>query len=255
MKQWGFYFNQDRCLGCKTCVLACKNWNEKRRSDAQTNVFSENTYTVSNSGLDAGVKDNGTYYSNTETGDSNFEMYRSYYMKENWRRVSVAEKGQIIVGTDNTFESNVHISYLSLGCNHCGNAACVAACPMGVLFKENEFGLTLYNTATCISCGRCSDACPWGAPQYYRGDFANFPQNDPKRPRMTKCNGCLDRIRDGRKPACVAACWNRALDAGPVDELKVKYPAYKESVEGFKTDYIQATGEHTNPSIIFKPIS
>ena len=40
MSQWGFYFNQDRCLGCLTCKMACKNWNEKRRGDALINTRS-----------------------------------------------------------------------------------------------------------------------------------------------------------------------------------------------------------------------
>jgi anaerobic dimethyl sulfoxide reductase subunit B (iron-sulfur subunit) len=40
---------------------------------------------------------------------------------------------------------------------------------------------------------------------------------------MTKCNLCIDRIKDGLKPACVAACWNRALDAGTMDWLRDKY--------------------------------
>ncbi len=26
-KQYGFYYDQSRCSGCKTCVVACKDWN------------------------------------------------------------------------------------------------------------------------------------------------------------------------------------------------------------------------------------
>ncbi|MFX1366066.1 MAG: 4Fe-4S dicluster domain-containing protein [Promethearchaeota archaeon] len=28
MMQMGFYFDQTRCIGCYTCVLACKDWND-----------------------------------------------------------------------------------------------------------------------------------------------------------------------------------------------------------------------------------
>ena len=28
MKQMGFYFNQKRCIGCYTCSIACKDWND-----------------------------------------------------------------------------------------------------------------------------------------------------------------------------------------------------------------------------------
>jgi len=27
MRQMGFYFNQERCTGCYTCSIACKDWN------------------------------------------------------------------------------------------------------------------------------------------------------------------------------------------------------------------------------------
>ena len=29
MTQYAFFFNQKRCLGCKTCVIACKEWNDR----------------------------------------------------------------------------------------------------------------------------------------------------------------------------------------------------------------------------------
>ena len=28
MKQYGFYFDSDRCTGCKTCELACKDYKD-----------------------------------------------------------------------------------------------------------------------------------------------------------------------------------------------------------------------------------
>jgi anaerobic dimethyl sulfoxide reductase subunit B (iron-sulfur subunit) len=232
-------------------VLACKNWNEKRRGDAQFNVYDKNKYIS-----EVGQRDKDFSYTDPVTGTSNFNEYSKYYMKENWRRIEMQEKGYIIVAEDNTFETNLTRSYLSIGCNHCTNPACVSACPVGALFKETDYGMTLFNNEICISCGRCKDACPWGAPQYYRNDFANYQQNDPQKPRMTKCTGCIDRIREGLKPACAAACWNRALDAGPIEKLKVKYQGvYTETIEGFASDYILATGEYTQPNVIFKPKS
>jgi len=26
--QYAFYYNQSRCVGCETCVIACKDWND-----------------------------------------------------------------------------------------------------------------------------------------------------------------------------------------------------------------------------------
>lgn len=41
MTQWGFYFDQTRCYGCKTCTVACKEWNEGRRGDAKINELKD----------------------------------------------------------------------------------------------------------------------------------------------------------------------------------------------------------------------
>ena len=65
------------------------------------------------------------------------------------------------------------------------------------------------------SCGQCLEACPYNAPQFR-------PEEDAK---MEKCNLCLDRLAIGKKPVCVSGCPMRALDVGPIDELKAKYKA------------------------------
>ncbi len=28
MRQWGFYFDQSRCVGCYACSVACKDWHD-----------------------------------------------------------------------------------------------------------------------------------------------------------------------------------------------------------------------------------
>jgi len=28
MEQWGFYFDQSRCVGCHACTIACKDWHD-----------------------------------------------------------------------------------------------------------------------------------------------------------------------------------------------------------------------------------
>ena len=98
----------------------------------------------------------------------------------------------------------------------------------------------------------CHYACPWNAPQYYNENFQSYTQDDPARPKMTKCTFCFDRISDGRRPACVAACLNRALDAGPIDELKSKYPHATVDATNFNPDQQALSGKPLHPNIIFK---
>ena len=39
-----------------------------------------------------------------------------------------------------------------------------------------------------------------------------------------RCDGCIDLRAAGEKPACVAACPMRALDFGPIEELRAAHP-------------------------------
>ena len=81
----------------------------------------------------------------------------------------------------------------------------------------------------------CEEACPYGVPQFGSEENA----------KMQKCDLCQDRIGDGLNPICVDACRTRALDAGPMDELKKKYGNVKEAV-GF------TYSTKAEPSIVFK---
>ena len=248
MSQWGFYFNQSRCVGCKACTLACKNWNDLRRGDAGIYQMVLASYTTAEGGMEK-----KSTYRNPETNDTNYKEYSKYYMKENWRQVTAYERGAVNYGQGNTLVSNFDRRYLSISCNHCDEPVCVKICPMGIITKNAETGAVLTSTEYCISCGRCKEACPWSCPQYYDEGFASYPLEDPRRPKMTKCTMCYDRIttEPQLKPACVAACWNRALDAGPMDELIERYGANKK-LEDFADDYVSSMDIHTKPNILFK---
>jgi anaerobic dimethyl sulfoxide reductase subunit B (iron-sulfur subunit) len=253
MSQWGFYFDQSRCLGCKTCTLACKNWNELRRGDKDINKLAIDKYSVPE-----GENENKSAYIDPVTGTNNYAEFRKFYMKENWRRVSAYDRGGVVLAAGNTFRSSFERRYLSVSCNHCSEPACRDACPTAAIFKEESVGAVLVDSSACISCGKCREACPWDAPQYYDENFARYHIGDPTRPRMTKCTFCVDRIKEGLKPACVAACWNRALDAGPLEELKAKYVGkvggYVEpdGMEEFAGSSVPELGiTSTGPNIIF----
>ncbi len=218
MKQWGFYFDQTRCVACKTCVVACKEWNSEKRGDA--NIKTD----ISSSKGDMFVMPTAA-------------AARSVYMKENWRRVSSAEYSN---------ENSIDVVNLSIGCNHCDNPACVEICPAEAITKDKNTGIVSNDSSKCISCGMCADNCPYGAPQYY-DNIAMYDEDNPNIPRMTKCNMCQERLAEGMKPACVASCVNRALEVNEVAILKKKYKdATFRSIQGFD-------GEETGANILFKP--
>ena len=172
MSQWGFYFNQDRCVNCKACTVACKSWNDDKRGDAAINV--------SLSWLETGKYANPSEYENLpgSTGRQNYAEFGKYHMKEFWRKVTKTEYG--------TVPPDVDVLGLSLGCNHCDKPACIDVCPMQIISKEPEYGVVLVDNTNCISCGKCKDACPWGSPQFYDPNFRKYTETDPNRPKMTK---------------------------------------------------------------------
>ena len=115
-----------------------------------------------------------------------------------WRKVHEIASGKF---------PSVTRTFLSLSCMHCGDPACAAVCPTGAISKRAEDGIVLVDQAKCIGCHYCFYACPFGIPQY---------DQDGK---MAKCDFCLDRLQDGKEPACVATCPAGALHSGTLEEL------------------------------------
>ncbi|MFC2025139.1 4Fe-4S dicluster domain-containing protein [Chloroflexota bacterium] len=178
--QLGFYFDQSRCVGCYTCVVACKDWHDVPAGPAS------------------------------------------------WIRVSTIEKGKY---------PDVSVAFLSIPCYHCAEPLCVSACPVGAITKREEDGVVVVDREKCLgedNCELCREVCPYDAPQFGAEDNA----------RMQKCDLCLDRLAENKIPICVGACLQRALDVGPIDELKAKYGDIQEA-EGF------VWSEKTIPSITF----
>jgi anaerobic dimethyl sulfoxide reductase subunit B (iron-sulfur subunit) len=146
-----------------------------------------------------------------------------------WLRVKTIEKGTY---------PDLFVAFLPLMCYHCQQPACIPVCPAGAITKRVEDGIVVVDSDMCLGagCQLCLEACPYDAPQFGSEENA----------KMEKCNFCVDRWVDGKKPACVDACPMWAMDAGPLDELRAKYGNVTDS-EGF------IYSKDLVPSVIFKP--
>jgi DMSO reductase iron-sulfur subunit len=109
----------------------------------------------------------------------------------NWRRVGEIEGGEY------PFAQRF---YLSMGCNHCLDPACLIGCPVNAYNKDSATGLVLHSADACIGCSYCTWNCPYGVPQY-----------NSERGVVGKCDMCHNRLAQGRRPACVAACPEEAI--------------------------------------------
>jgi formate dehydrogenase iron-sulfur subunit len=97
-------------------------------------------------------------------------------------------------------------------CYHCGDAACVAVCPVKATYK-GPTGLTHVNVEQCIECGLCVQACPFQVPTLRAG----YPRSGMR--RAFRCVGCESLVNAGQVPACVSTCIGGALRFGPREQL------------------------------------
>ena len=179
--QLGLYFDQNRCTGCFTCVIACKDWHNISATSAS------------------------------------------------WINVSCFEEGNF---------PNLFVSYLVRLCYHCANPPCREVCPVEAITKREDDGIVVVDRNACLgktACGACLDACPYEVPLF----------DDDEDAKMQKCDLCLERWREGKSPICVESCPVRALDAGPLEELKAEYEE-KYDAAGFVYD------TEAKPSIIMR---
>jgi len=114
----------------------------------------------------------------------------------------------------------IELLHLSLACNHCEDAPCMAQCPADAYYRDEPTDAVLINADVCVGCQYCAWVCPYDAPKY-----------DAVAGVMTKCTFCVDRQHQGLAPACTAACPTGALDWGQLtaDQMTQDVPGFAEA--------------------------
>lgn len=124
-------YDANRCIGCRGCQVACKQWNENDE--------------------DIPFEENGVMSTNRGSYENPPQL-----SARTWTRIRFTEL---------EYNGKFHWVFTKLQCMHCEHPACVAACPVGALQKTPE-GPVIYDDTRCFGCRYCMVACPFGIPTF-----------------------------------------------------------------------------------------
>ena len=119
-------YDANKCIACRGCQAACKQWNMNDEGAGLTTVNS------------------GSYENPPQLSARTFTKIRFTELENNGKFQWVFTK---------------------LQCMHCEHPACAAACPVAALQKLPE-GPVVYDEGRCIGCRYCMVACPFGVPSF-----------------------------------------------------------------------------------------
>lgn len=154
-----------------------------------------------------------------------------------FRRILLNSTGSWEKDASGLYVANGVFAYsLSVACNHCARPACVEQCPTGAMVKDSDTGIVSSDPETCIGCGTCGEACPYGVP------FV-----DPERNIARKCDFCQEYLAVGEVPPCVGACSMNALEYGDIEELREKHSDAVSSIDPLPSPDL------TGPSLLLVP--
>lgn len=173
---WGYGLDLSRCIGCRRCVYGCVKENNQSRANPQLQWI--RVVRLKKGSL------------------INLENAEHYYNPE-----TVPEPGYL---------------YMPVQCQQCDNPPCVRVCPVKATWMEPD-GIVVVDYNWCIGCRYCIAACPykgrvfnWAEPKIPAAEVnteVHYLGNRPRQKNVVeKCTFCIQRVRQGRYPACVEAC-------------------------------------------------
>ncbi|MFC2111511.1 4Fe-4S dicluster domain-containing protein [Bacteroidota bacterium] len=150
-------------------------------------------------------------------------------------------------------------------CMQCDEPECLKVCPTGAT-KQSDEGIVTVDPNICMGCGYCMMACPYG--QRHKIDkFQNyFPDVEGELDAYqayakekweekcdygiaAKCDFCIDRVNEGKQPACVVSCPAKARYFGDINDPESEVSLLIRRDRGF-----QLNPEFgTNPSVYYLP--
>ncbi len=207
-----------RCVGCRSCQVACKQWN--KLPEEATAIDGKRTF----------LQNPAAYSSKT---------------------FNVVTFNEVL---DENAPGGLRFVMAKRQCMHCEHPSCASACPVTALHKTPE-GPVVYDVDKCIGCRYCVWACPFGVPTAEWDSLApqirkcTMCDSRSAEPAPAERNG--KPLTDAQtaswaaaheRPACVNACPTGALKHGERDALLAEA---HERIQGHPGRYVDHVyGEH-----------
>ncbi|HVP68702.1 MAG TPA: 4Fe-4S dicluster domain-containing protein [Anaeromyxobacteraceae bacterium] len=184
-----------RCVGCRSCQVSCKQWNNLRAEKTE----------LPRPGL--GLQNPATLSSNTFVVVTYHEI------------------------PDEKAPGGLRYISSKRQCMHCDEPACASACPVTALQKTSE-GAVVYTGSKCLGCRYCMWACPFGVPTAQWDSLApeirkcTWCYDRTEQPAPLERNGQKLTDEERRRfqaaqavPSCVKQCPANALSFGDRDAM------------------------------------
>ncbi|CAK0756747.1 hydrogenase 2 iron-sulfur protein [uncultured Gammaproteobacteria bacterium] len=159
----GLLYDGTLCVGCKACVKACKEANDRPAEiSAQQAAW------------------------NPELWDSPIDLSaKTFNIIKVYQHGTMATKDAEVNG----------YAFSKRQCLHCIDPSCVSACPVSALTKDPLTGIVGYDADRCLGCRFCVWGCPYGVPKFeYDKTFGQIRKCELCRHRLAKGElpACVD---------------------------------------------------------------
>lgn len=238
---FGYALSISKCIGCRRCVKACVQENNQSRHDPEIEWIRVLKMEKGELAFSADKLDKG-YPKTSALGNHGVQVGGNAY-----NAVGISGETEHYYEPDKVPEKDAF--YFPVQCQQCEKPACVKACPTQATYRDPN-GIVVIDYNWCIGCRMCLLACPywarrfnWAEPKLPKEDMNPKTHYLGNRPRMNgvmeKCTFCLQRVRDGRYPACVEACPVGARKFGNLldPESEVRKILETKQVLRFKEEY------------------
>ncbi len=130
---WEFVCDNEKCIGCGRCVVACKLENKVPWEPEFNRTWVERYV----------IKEDGEIF--VDSPNAGLDGFVSAPANRKYDSLDIRKS-----------------FFVPKLCNQCDNPPCVTVCPVGATYMTGD-GVVLVDKEHCIGCRYCIQACPYGA--------------------------------------------------------------------------------------------